>query len=565
MSPPATKAPKPIFGALSSITALFLLCLWAVDPRGNFPLSDDWAFAWAAKSICQEGRIDVLPWTGASMVLQAAWGALSCAVWGFSFETLRATTLVASLLTLLGTTLFLARQRVSQPAAVFVSAAILFNPLFFNLSFTFMTDLPFTALATLGTLAAALAAPAGPITAALLVGAATLVRQPGLVLSFALAAATLLGNHGQSADKAFGRIAIVSGPSILAFVGWSVWVAVSDKAPAAVSIKLAEALAINPLQVANVGFRAWLYLGLFLAPVTFAVGDPIEPKARNWAGIGALLTASIAAFLFWREGGLMPLLPNLLHDFALGAQTTRDALLLGQGPVLQLGLWFKLPLTLLSIVGCWRLLGVLLTLGPNFARGESRWFSCGALAIFAATFLQSAYYFDRYLLPVVVLSIIAIATAARRVEITKSAALTLGLFAFFSVAGTHDYMQWNRARHSLVETLIHEPGDWGRIDAGMDLNGWHNAASLGTWPSNADVRPDLTVRSKSWWWVVDDQRIIAFRNEPGYEVVDQRSWLSWLGGKQQALLALRRRDGDPLHPAAAQETPPTLVREGETR
>jgi hypothetical protein len=57
--------------------------------RGNFPLSDDWAFRARRAKLAETGTLDSAPWTGASVVFQAAYGALLTAVFGFSFTVLR--------------------------------------------------------------------------------------------------------------------------------------------------------------------------------------------------------------------------------------------------------------------------------------------------------------------------------------------------------------------------------------------------------------------------------------------------------------------------------------------
>src|SRR5262245_60076473 len=65
-----------------------------VGVRGEFPLSDDWSYAVATRVLCETGALTLLPWTGASLVLQAWYGAGLCAVFGFSFTWLRVSSLV---------------------------------------------------------------------------------------------------------------------------------------------------------------------------------------------------------------------------------------------------------------------------------------------------------------------------------------------------------------------------------------------------------------------------------------------------------------------------------------
>ncbi|MFT4571106.1 MAG: hypothetical protein ACI8TX_002111 [Hyphomicrobiaceae bacterium] len=535
----------PTFGACAAVAVLFAAVVVLVGPTGDFPLSDDWAFAWAARTLCEDGSIQILPWTGATMVLQAAWGALACRIAGFSFDVLRATTLATSFLTLIAVTATLAYTRRNRSSAIFVGSAILFNPLFLNLSFTFMTDVPFTALATTATVLAA-ASGATPIAAGLVAAAATLVRQPGLAVAFALAAGALLKPDGGLRGWRWNSAGVLwsAVPATAALVFWALWLASTQQAPAAVSNKLAEALAISPLTVGNVGVRALLYLGLLLAPITLAIHDQLGPRARLTGIAAGVIATGFIVFFYMRQTVLMPLLPNLIYDFGLGALTTRDTLYMESASPTAIGIFFSLSMTALSVLGVARLAAIVIALGPRLLDGHARWFTLAATAVFAVSFLQSAYYFDRYLLPVSVLSTVALALAASRLRPGLPALAALAAFALFSIGGTHDYMAWNRARHALVEDLGSRGVGFDKLDAGMDLNGWHNAHRLGTWPSDEDVIASRSGASKSWWWVMDDEWVVSFRPLRGYEPVASRPWVSWLGLASHSVLASRRLASD---------------------
>jgi hypothetical protein len=527
--------------AAGAAAMLFLAAVALVGPGGDFPLSDDWAFAWPARSLCTEGRLELLPWTGASMILQALWGAAACAVAGFSFETLRATTLLLALLTVSVVAAFVARHHRGARAGVLVAAVIALNPIFLGLAFTFMTDLPFTALATLAVLAAARrgAATAG---SGMLAAAATLVRQPGLAVAGALALGASLGRNLRPVVDigAWSRALL---PSLLGFGAWSAWLAATGSTPPAMTNKVFEAFAIAPLTLINVVVRALLYLGLLTLPLTLAVELPPRSARRDRVTAGSALAAGgLLAFLWFYEGSAMPLLPNLIHDLGTGALTTRDTLFLGYPAVTAVGAPFTVVLTVLTVLGVARLAQVLEALGRDLLAGSARWFTLAALAVFATSLLQAVYYFDRYLLPVFVLAVTAIALAAPRLRATAAATAALVAYSAFALGGAHDTMAWNRARQELVVVAAARGIDFDRLDAGMDLNGWHNAARLGDWPDDEAVRPGANPGRKSWWWVIDDAWVLSFRELEGFHVVARRPWRSWLPPGEREILALERDD-----------------------
>src|SRR5438045_5503778 len=78
---------------LLSVGALWIAMSALVNPIGDFPLYDDWRYAFGVRAILESGRFE-LPYPGAPNVfLQAYWGALFCLPSGFSFTALRFSTL----------------------------------------------------------------------------------------------------------------------------------------------------------------------------------------------------------------------------------------------------------------------------------------------------------------------------------------------------------------------------------------------------------------------------------------------------------------------------------------
>ena len=79
------------------LIAIFVVAVLLVDPRGNFPLDDDWGVGFTTFTLLQTGRVQFTPFASATAYLQFFWGALWAASFGETFTVLRISTLVLSL------------------------------------------------------------------------------------------------------------------------------------------------------------------------------------------------------------------------------------------------------------------------------------------------------------------------------------------------------------------------------------------------------------------------------------------------------------------------------------
>src|SRR5260221_9111383 len=84
--------------ALAILLTLQLAIVAIVEPRGNFPLNDDWAFAHSVQWLLSEGRIRLSDWVPMYLVPQTLAGGVAAALFGFSFDVLRHVTQLAALL-----------------------------------------------------------------------------------------------------------------------------------------------------------------------------------------------------------------------------------------------------------------------------------------------------------------------------------------------------------------------------------------------------------------------------------------------------------------------------------
>ena len=99
-APPRRRVGQALSGdalPLLFVAACWLLMALLVDPRGEFPINDDWVYALAVKSVLETGVFQFPSPSSANVGPQIYWGVLFCLPFGFSFTALRISTLALGL------------------------------------------------------------------------------------------------------------------------------------------------------------------------------------------------------------------------------------------------------------------------------------------------------------------------------------------------------------------------------------------------------------------------------------------------------------------------------------
>ena len=233
-------------------------------------------------------------------------------------------------------------------------------------------------------------------------------------------------------------------------------------------------------------------------------------------------------------------LTNVMFDLGLGAASLRDTQFLGLRHPVELGPTLTLPLTIVAL-GSATIVAVAAAEALRRRREPAVGFVVYAAAVlFLGSLIHTQYYFDRYLLVVVPFAIAALA-ATTHAAWTRTAVGLLSVLAYYAIAGTHDYLAWNRARYAGLAELAAAGVPPEQIDGGMEYNGWALAAALNRWPSDAEARIGQPPTRKSWWWVVDDRFVVSFRPLPGYEVRQSLPYPRWLPPGTARVVVLERR------------------------
>ncbi len=171
---------------LAVVLVLFLAAAAAVNPLREAPYDDDWAFGETVKHLLETGEYRLNDWLGPNMPFQAVWGALFCLPGGYSFAALRLSTIVLAVIGLVAFRGLAVEHGMSRGAANLLTLCLASSPLFFKLSLTFLSDVPFLAITLVATLLYTRALRderwSSWLAASLAASAAIFIRQFGMAL-----------------------------------------------------------------------------------------------------------------------------------------------------------------------------------------------------------------------------------------------------------------------------------------------------------------------------------------------------------------------------------------------
>ncbi len=530
----------------NKVFALLLAMVWVgtallVNPRGDFPLNDDFSFGRTVFNLTERGVLQFDDWLSMTLLTQVLWGAGFCKLFGFSFTVLRCSTL---LLGLIGLFAFYRTIRLvsSGSGLAFIGALTLaFNPLFFSLSYSFMTDVPFISLVSLSVLFFCKYFRDEQLKwwllATVFAVLALLVRQLGLLLPMAFTFTWLLVKKWNGRQLVIGLGPLVIG--LLSYFLFMQWFVATQGLPDTFGTfpKLFKRLTDdNFLEVClnRVG-GLLLYLGLFLLPFNLLILQ--RPKNRR------LLLHTIAwcvagSWLIWQGMSQFPS-GNILYNLGLGPKTLKD------------GFYFinvkpMLSASVLKIIAVFGLLsGNLLIINlvnklSTIRHSESPrqavilfLFLC--ILIYGGFLLLDVHFFDRYFIPLFLFTTLLLSpdpgftgsTAGLTSVLVFSSWL---MMAGFSAGATHDHLSWNRARWKALDHLTNDLGiSPNQIDGGFEFNGWHRP-----------VKETNHGAFESWWWVDEENYLVTFGKLDGFEKIKGFSFQTLIPPARDSVFILQK-------------------------
>lgn len=547
------------------------------NPSGDFPLNDDWVYGLVVRNLLRTGHFQFISPASTNLLTQAYWGALFCIPAGFSFVALRLSTLVIAGMGVASLYGVIREVGSSKTTATLASLLLMFNPMYFGLAHTFMTDVPFTATLIICFYSYTIALKRDSVIHLLLALffalAALGIRQYGLLFLVALSAGYIVkkGLHWRSISEALGAI----GLGVAFQWTYQHWLKVSGQFnesadPIFQSYRqgLGTLLQLDRLHLV---FVILVYLGLFTLPALMFFSKIYFTRQRQ-AGSPlfetvATIAAACTAVVIVPKG--FPQLGNIITYVGQGPFTLRDTYLLGLNypnqSIFNVLIWIffaicgSIGFVILLLLLAQASSAILMNLRPSSSRSVAfgkaaelmssedlsvpqnvAWLLTALLTSIAAYIflLALGQPFDRYLLPlyplILILASLFIGKNSDSNLIGRpSKALSfflIGIFACYSVASTHDYLAWNRARWQALNELtsVYKVSPK-MIDGGYEFNGWLLADRKYKQRSN-----------KSYWWVDQDAYVIASGPLQGYEEVARYPFRRWLMVEEKPILTLKK-------------------------
>lgn len=561
-SPETPRAPRRAWRTLLPvivIVAVWLVIAVLIDPRGNFPLNDDWGFSRAVHSLVVQHDLHYVEIITMTMISQVLWGAMFCKLFGFSHTILRISTLVLALLGIIATHRLLREAGVSRPMALIGCLVLIVNPLFLELSYTFMTDVPFAAFSWIAVcfFAIGLKRDSVPyvILGTLFATAAALTRQLGALLPIAFALAYVAKNGFR-----LRTAPLLVLPTVVAFAsirGFQAWLEATDRLPSWYNMQfftIAKFFKGGPLVwgagVVDIALHSFIYVGLFLLPVLIATlpyRSESLTRRQTLVNTAVSLISGIGVLAYlWSHQKWMPLkntAADILQNFGLGPYTLRDVFVfhLPHLPTAPKSFW--IAVTVAAIIGgsllVWRILEAVEVLISKRSEPDSAnqramivlALSSGLLYLGPMVLLITFHYIDRYFITVIPFFILpAVMSNKLKFHATRACLVTalavMLLYGAFSIGATHDYMSMNRARLAATDDLMKKDKIHASlIDGGFEFNGWYN------------YREGI---EQNWWHLIYDDYTIAFGPMRKFRVMRSYPYSQWMPPGEGHIYVLRR-------------------------
>ena len=563
---------------------LLITVFLALGPWVDVPLNDDWQYARAAKLLAETGKLTIDTPIAPSIVVQSYLGAGAIGLFGFSHIVLRLLTLVLASVGLVCIERTLRLVRVPTIWVLSACALLVINPIALHATITFMTEWYGFVFALLAVYLwffvrtrrgddEALPAWLYLATAALAV-VSFWSRQFTVLVYPALLASRFLPCWRAGFRSRLRELAgAIAGCALVAagVLGYFAWARATGNYKPEFA-KPVGALTTFSAKLWLVQFSACLaYMTASFAPILL-LAHVRAAHVTRWRVGAACLAFMIGGFLALQVVGgdgyvpdrplnaRFPYVNNIVYATGVGPVTLTDVYVqrVGARPSWSNdNTWLYIEYAILLSTVLW---GALVTQSTPLSRARTRdksdragarteLASFGAAWLFGSQALSIQAYqgdvFDRYYFPCIIslaLLIPALLTNAQKHEPPRvglralSAVAVFWALAWFSVAGSHDYLRWNQTRKELYEQARALGVSPSSIDAGYELNGWYNFAQ--SYPATCIH----ACRCDPWSWYCADNsyRVLMGGVPAGYRALDSVKPAYWLADGPALTLVQRQ-------------------------
>jgi hypothetical protein len=542
-----------------AVLAAFLATLFFIPVMVRAPVSDDWVYARSVEILLTSGKLKIFDLAVVTLIFQIGWGGLFALVFGTTFGALRLSTIALMTISAVAFYGTCRELKLSRGRSAVGTAAYLFNPLSFALAFSFMTDPQFLALLVIASYFYVRGLRVEAIDRRIIIfgsaaaSCAFLVRQQGALIPLAVGVYLVLSRRWKPDLGGLKMALWVAGLPALTLILYYIWL-FNTGAPAQQNAFLNQMTgagwASTRLLFERMTFIEVMYIGFFAAPVVLALipGALRWRLPRTWVGM-AVFVACVAILItglqiFGMQGRVMPYLPQFVGSTGIGPTD-----LIGGRPRVIPETWLS-PLTIAFAVSVF--LFFLLTTSQTGEGSRAERAGPGllvSLGLFQVLgIMPPSFHFrnwiisvDRYLVPILPFALLLLLWSTRKLPMIKPLAwLAIALYAFFSIAGTRDFLVFQGATWTMARQAVEMGVPLTRLDAGSSWDGYH------LYEYTYDHRIYKQHTPGGPWWTnlfakaTDSTYIVSTQPLQGYDVIAQREYSSWLHNNPQMIYPSRK-------------------------
>ncbi len=477
----------------------YVLAEVLVNPIGEFPLNDDWCYTHVVVSFDKTGELLYGNFPSMSLATHVLWGWLITKIAGFSFFALRVSTMIAAIIGCIFLNKLVVQISGNKIVGIFACIVLMYCPIFFSLTNTYMTDITFNTLAIMCFyfLYNYFNAESTRLFIAFVVCciATTLVRQYGASFPVAFFFAVIFSRSRSRRNILLSLLSvIVVTASLKIFESY-----LEGKLPEHSSYKFSGKFDFLKWELwqklateSNMRYKETVRLiFIYAAPFALLFFISIIREAKFVRTLLFLLTSVLTTWFFFIEQGISS--ANIFSYMNLGPETfyeTFKGFRHNQYPDFEkFIIGFKFMMMVISL---FVLLNGLPVLTGKLRKGNDPLLVFFLFVLFSYVFMIfiTDSFFDRYyLLPVTIGLILLSYYSSKYTFNLILPALPLLFFIWICVAGTKDYMEWNRQRWNaywFVRKELHAQKQ--KINGGFEVNCW-NEGDGGGWRdfSNLEV------------------------------------------------------------------------------
>lgn len=531
------------------IPLLFLLQSLFVSPLYEFPLNDDWVYALSVKNFYEKGIFKILGAMAANCVFHTFWGWIFVLPFGFSFSALRISTILLHLVGSLALYKLFREMEFSITWSLFSLFMIVFNPWIFQLSYTFMTDVPYLSLLAVGLLFYCrgifrnrnVFLWIGSVFSSI----SFLIREMGILLPVSICF-YLIFYERESLRK---KILPVIGIPLVTFIGFEYWYIFIHGVTEIQAFHRDTMLRnlISPhivFQFFERSFGVLYFIGLTSLPLSALVFVPLQRRIFHLRLKKRIFLVSLLSFIIvvamsrYFKGDYFPIDGLWRCGSFLGVMAG------SKPPVIPNGgekILFWISVVSSCVLLSWIYIGF----------NEKGWGRKKTLVfILLLGFVQFCYiliapfYFQRYFIPFIPFVILTISLYIKDSPLMRNPMIFLLVVipAFFSVFTTKDSLCWNQSKWSTAQSLIRQGVPARNISAGYEWDCWNFYGYSKDHPHEKPKR----YYPVPWWLngfasAIDPIYKLSFSGLEGYELLNKQSYNSPLYRTPQEILVLVKK------------------------